>query len=248
MLELRNLSKIFHTSAGGTVRAIDGISITLPKGCFCVLAGNNGSGKSTLLNLIAGEIKPDAGDILMNGKSVNDLASYARSGMVSRVFQNPSQGSSGDLTIIENFRIAARRGRVKTLTDSGTARFRHTVSEMLARLNMGLENRLNEQVRNLSGGQRQAVSLLMSVIAPSEIILLDEPTAALDPGASELITRLASEVIRENNLTAIIVTHNPRHFVSLGERLIYLKQGKVFRDLNQIEKLTVSPEEIMSWF
>ncbi|MHB1920658.1 MAG: ABC transporter ATP-binding protein [Chitinophagaceae bacterium] len=248
MLTLIRIKKYFHPGSPHEVLALDELNVTFPKGEFVVLVGANGSGKSTLLNLIAGSYFPDSGQIILDQEEITPLRDYQRSRWISRVFQDPMAGTAPDLTIRDNFRLAALRTQSKTLFHRVPGNFNALVKERLASLHMGLENKLDTLVGKLSGGQRQALTLLMAVMDEAKILLLDEPTAALDPKSSMLIMEVADQVIREFNLTAILVTHDMRYAQKFGSRLIKLENGRIEKDLQGDQKKQLAVSSLMSWF
>ena len=248
MLSVKNLSKSFSIGGNQSFKALDNIDLTLENESFNILIGGNGSGKSTLLNLIAGTIFPETGDILIGGKSIVKKPDYNRAAVIARIFQDPGAGTAPDLTVLENFRMAALRKKSKGLRLGLGKAFQDEVAERLSSLSMGLENKLYTQAHQLSGGQRQAMALLMATFDPPEILLLDEPTAALDPKSATKIMQLADQIIREKSITALLVTHHMKEAVDYGDRLIQLHHGRIRRDLDRGEKSVLKPSEIMEWF
>ncbi len=248
MLNLTHLKKHFNKGTPNEVLALDDCTLTIEKGEFVLLVGSNGSGKSTLLNLVAGTYFPDEGNIFIEGTDVTRLKDYQRSKFIARVFQDPMAGTAADLSIIDNFRLAALRTKRKTFKTGVNDSFKMKVSDRLSILELGLENKLDTLVGKLSGGQRQALTLLMSVMDESKILLLDEPTAALDPKSAEKIMKIAEKVILELNLTAMLVTHNMHYAVSYGTRLLMLHQGQVIKDYPTALKKKLLVTELHSWF
>ncbi|MBK9733335.1 MAG: ATP-binding cassette domain-containing protein [Chitinophagaceae bacterium] len=248
MLQLNHVTKHFNKSTPNEVPALDDCTLQVKDGEFVVIIGSNGSGKSTLLNLIAGTYFPDKGTIFIDEKNVTSQRDFKRSKYIARVFQDPMAGTAPDLTIIDNFRLAALRTQSKTFKTGVNAAFKSKVQERLSILNLGLENKLETMVGKLSGGQRQALTLLMSVIDHSKILLLDEPTAALDPKSSEKIMLIADKVIHELQLSAILVTHNMQHAVKYGNRLIMMQQGKIIQDIFSDQKITLNVNNLYAWF
>lgn len=248
MLNLTHLKKHFNKGTPNEVLALDDCTLTIEKGEFVLLVGSNGSGKSTLLNLVAGAYFPDEGNIYIEGTNVTRLKDYQRSKFIARVFQDPMAGTAADLSIIDNFRLAALRTKRKTFKTGVNDSFKMKVSDRLSILELGLENKLDTLVGKLSGGQRQALTLLMSVMDESKILLLDEPTAALDPKSAEKIMKIAEKVIQELNLTAMLVTHNMHYAVSYGTRLLMLQQGQVIKDYPSALKKKLLVSELYSWF
>lgn len=248
MLQTLNLYKYFNKGTVNEVLALDDCSLSIAAGEFVIIIGSNGSGKTTLLNLIAGSYFPDKGQILLAGKKINSQRDFQRSKYIARVFQDPMAGTAPELTIIDNFRLAALRTKNKTFKTGVNAGFKSKVRERLAILNLGLENKLDIMVGKLSGGQRQALTLLMAVMDDSKILLLDEPTAALDPKSSEKVIEIADRVIKELSLTAVLVTHNMQYAVNYGNRLLMMRRGKIVQDLTGAEKKALSAANLYEWF
>jgi putative ABC transport system ATP-binding protein len=248
MLNLSHLKKHFNKGTPNEVLALDDCTLTIEKGEFVLLVGSNGSGKSTLLNLVAGTYFPDEGTIYIEGTDVTRLKDYQRSKYIARVFQDPMAGTAADLSIIDNFRLAALRTKRKTFKTGVNNSFKNRVRDRLSILELGLENKLETLVGKLSGGQRQALTLLMSVMDESKILLLDEPTAALDPKSAEKIMKIAEKVIQELNLTTMLVTHNMHYAVSYGTRLLMLQQGQVIKDYQAVLKEKLLVTDLYSWF
>ena len=248
MLQLDQIYKVFDRGKPTEVTAVNGVSLQLEAGSYTVVVGANGSGKSTLLNLIAGSIGVDTGRILLEGKEIQRLSDYKRSRWIARVFQNPLVGTAASLSILDNFRMAALRRSPKWMKRGVDSRFRELVAERLVSLGMGLENKLAQPMGTLSGGQRQAITLLMTVMAGVEVLLLDEPTAALDPRSAREVMEIADRIVRENKLTALLVTHNISEALRYGNRLIQMENGKVVRDYSRQEKALLSQAEVVTWF
>ena len=230
MIRCENLHVTFNHGLATEKLAL-WIDLTIPNGEFVTVIGSNGAGKSTLLNTIAGDIDSTRGKIFFEDRDVTDLPAPKRTKDVARVFQDPLAGTCGDLTVEENMALAYGRGKRGTLAFASNAKLRKLFQEQLARLNLGLENRLNAQMGLLSGGQRQSVSLLMS-LQPSSILLLDEHTAALDPKTAALILDITSQIIEEKKLTVMMVTHSMRQALDYGSRTIMLHEGKIIFDLS----------------
>jgi len=248
VIVLQGISKVFMRDGVTAVTAVQELDLHLAKGSFTVLVGANGSGKSTLLDLIAGAQPPTTGRILLHGRDVTRLAEHRRSAWIARVFQNPLAGTASDLSILDNFRLAALRTRRKRLLIGIGETFRRQVWVRVAELGMGLEDKLEQPMGTLSGGQRQALTLLMSTMDRTDILLLDEPTAALDPGSARIVMNTAQRVIRENGLTAVLVTHNLREALEVGDRIIQMGRGAVVRDLDAGAKARLTHTEIAGWF
>ena len=248
MIQLNNISKIFNAGMQNEVKALDNINITIMLKDFVVIIGANGSGKSTLINIISGAERPSSGTICINKEDVTSIPEYKRSNLISRVFQNPLSGTAPNLSILENFRLAAIRTQAKTLKVGMDDAFRKTVKERVATLDMGLEDKITQPMGTLSGGQRQALTLLMSVMDKTQVLLLDEPTAALDPKTANIIMQTAEKLIHQFNLTAIFITHNLKDAKQYGNRLIRLEDGTIVNDLNTEEKMKISTAELLDWF
>ena len=248
MIELKNISKTFNKNEPTEVSALNNISLEIKAKEFVVLVGANGSGKSSLLNLISGGFITDSGTVIINNTDVTSLPDYKRTKWISRVFQNPLIGTAPDLSILDNFRLAALRTKSKNITLGINDLFIQKVKDYLLILEMGLEHKINQPVGSLSGGQRQAITLLMSVMDETKILLLDEPTAALDPKSADIVMRTAQNLIEKLNLTTILVTHNLKEAVKFGNRIIQMNNGKIERDLNASEKANLNTNNIFSWF
>ena len=248
MIELQHITKVFNKGQVNEVTALNDVSLTIQKGEFVVVVGSNGSGKSTLFNVIAGAETPTNGKVIIDGKDVTKLAEYKRSQWIARVFQNPLSGTAPDLSIIDNFRLAALRTKQKKLVIGVNDTFKKTMRDKIATLGMGLENKIEQQMGSLSGGQRQALTLLMSVMDKTDILLLDEPTAALDPRSANTILQTADALIKQYNLTAILITHNLKDAYQYGNRLVQMNEGKILRDLNGSQKTVIRQTELFEWF
>ena len=248
MIEISQLSKTFHAGTAREVKAVNNVNLQLEAGSFTLLLGSNGSGKSTLLNLLAGTALPDAGKILIQGKEIQSLPAYKRSASIARIFQDPTAGTAPDLSLIDNFRLAALRTKAKGFQLGVNSAFRKQVAEHISVLGMGLENRLNQPMGSFSGGQRQALSLLMATFDSLDVLLLDEPTAALDPRSAALVIDLSRRIVAEKKITAVMVTHELRHCMQLGNRIIQMCEGKIIRDVAGKEKEGLRLEELVNWF
>lgn len=248
MISLQNISKVYNKGEVNEVNALRHINLQINKGDYVVIIGANGSGKTTLLNVLSGADKVTSGKVIINGEDVTRYAEYKRSKWIARVFQNPFTGTASDLSILDNFRLAALRTTQKKLVVGIDAAFKKKVQDMIARLHMGLENKIHQMMGSLSGGQRQALTLLMSVMDEASILLLDEPTAALDPKTTALILNLADELIKEYKLTALCITHNLKDARQYGNRLIQFQEGAMLRDLNQAEKSILQLQDMFQWF
>lgn len=248
MICCENLHVTFNHGLATEKLALRGVDLTIPVGEFVTVIGSNGAGKSTLLNTIAGDIETTHGQILFGDRDVTDLPATARTKDVARVFQDPLAGTCGDLTVEENMSLAYGRGKRGSLAFASNKKLRKLFQEQLARLNLGLENRLDAQMGLLSGGQRQSVSLLMSALQPSSILLLDEHTAALDPKTAALIMDITSQIIEEKKLTVMMVTHSMRQALDYGTRTIMLHEGKIIFDLEGKERSNYEVKDLLNLF
>ncbi len=248
MIELQGISKIFNPGKANEIVALSTVSLRIERGEFVTLIGSNGSGKTTLLNLIAGTESPSTGVIRISGQNVTRLPEYRRSQWIARVFQNPMGGTAPDLSILSNFRLAALRTQPKMLTIGITEAFKKEVRDRVALLQMGLENKLNQPMGALSGGQRQALTLLMCVMDRTDILLLDEPTAALDPRSADIVMQTAKQLIEMHQLTTVLITHNLKDALQYGNRLIQMENGDIRRDLCAADKAQLTLKDLYAWF
>jgi putative ABC transport system ATP-binding protein len=248
MIKLENISKTFNKGEANEVSALKNISFEINEKEFVVLVGGNGSGKSTLLNIISGKIISDTGKIFLDNQDVTNLKEHERSKWIARIFQDPLTGTAPDLSILENFRLAALRTQKKKLTIGTGKIFQDEVREKISKLGLGIENNIHRPMSSLSGGQRQALTLVMAIMCEAKIILLDEPASALDPKTAALVMKAAEEIIRDFNLTAILVTHNIKDALAFGSRIIQLDDGSVVRDIKGSGKTALQPSEIAEWF
>lgn len=248
MLQVLNLSKTFHKGTVNENPVFSRFSLKVNQGDFITIIGSNGAGKSTLLNIISGSIGVDDGSIMIKDKEIARLPEHKRTKMIGRVFQSPSVGTSPSMTILENLSIAYNKGKGYNLTWGISKKNISFFQRVLSELSLGLENRLNTKVGLLSGGQRQALSLLMATISDPELLLLDEHTAALDPKASEIVINLTRKIISERNLTTLMVTHNLNQAIALGNRLLMLHQGRVVIDITGEEKMGLTKEKLLRLF
>lgn len=248
MIEISNLDVIFGRGTPLEKQVLHKINLTMESGSFVTVIGSNGAGKSTLLSVLAGDVIPSAGKVIISGKDVTRKPTAERAGLVARVFQDPLAGSCGTLTIEENLALAAARGQRRGLRAALGASRRAEFRDRIAGLNLGLENRMHDRMELLSGGQRQAVSLVMATLAGSEVLLLDEHTAALDPGMAEFVMELTRDLIAKNNLTALMVTHSMRQALDYGDRTIMLHGGNILLDVTGDKRKTLEVEDLIEMF
>jgi ABC-type uncharacterized transport system, ATPase component len=248
MLEVKGLYKTFNPGSVNEKKALSGIDLTLNDGDFVTVIGGNGAGKSTMLNMIAGVYPVDSGTITIDGIDVTKLSEHKRARYIGRVFQDPRMGTAADMWLEENLAIANRRGKFRGLNWAISGKERKEFKEMLAKLDLGLENRLTTKVGLLSGGQRQAVTLLMAVMNQPKLLLLDEHTAALDPKTAKNVLELSDRFIEENHLTALMVTHNMRDAIAHGNRLIMMNEGRIILDVSGEDKKKLTVEELLEEF
>lgn len=248
MLDIKNVHITFNHNTPIETKALRGASLSIVEGEFVSVIGSNGAGKSTLLNAVAGEVKVDRGQILVNKKDVTRLPVWGRAKDVARVFQDPMAGTCEDLTIEENLALAYSRGQKRGLRVAIKSEMRDFFKERLAVLGLGLERRLSDRIGLLSGGQRQAVSLLMATLQPSKILLLDEHTAALDPRIAGFILELTEKIVEEQRLTTMMVTHSMKQALEHGDRTVMLHQGKVVLDVSGEKRARMTVTDLLQMF
>ena len=248
MLEVKNIRKIYNPGTVQEKCLFDDFSLSIPDGQFVSVVGSNGSGKTSLLNLICGSIQPDGGQILMQGRDIRKDREHVRARKIGRVYQNPAMGTCAQMTILENLSLADFKGKPAGLHRGTDRRRIDAYREMLRPLGLGLEDMLSAKVGTLSGGQRQALALLMSTMTPISFLILDEHTAALDPKTADIIMELTGRVVREKQLTAIMVTHNLRYAVEYGDRILMMHQGHAVLDKAGEEKQAVRIEDLLTIF
>lgn len=248
MLEIQEIYKTFNAGTQNEKSALNGVSITLNDSDFVTVIGGNGAGKSTMLNAIAGVWSVDGGKILIDGEDVTKLSEYKRAKYLGRVFQDPMTGTAATMSIVENMAIAARRGKRRGLGWGVTKEEREQYMEMLKKIGLGLEDRLTSKVGLLSGGQRQALTLLMATIQKPKLLLLDEHTAALDPKTAKRVLELTNEVILEHNLTALMITHNMKDAIAYGNRLVMMHEGRIIYDVSGEEKKNLKVSDLLAKF
>jgi putative ABC transport system ATP-binding protein len=248
MLEIRNVSKTFNPGTVNEKKALDNINLTIQDGEFVTVIGGNGAGKSTLLNMISGVSPIDCGTIVLDGKNISREPEFKRATLIGRVFQDPLMGTAADMGIDENLAMAARRGKKRTLKWGVTEPEKAEYKKQLARLGLGLEDRLSGKVGLLSGGQRQAITLLMATLQKPKLLLLDEHTAALDPLTAKKVLDLTEQIIDEDNLTALMITHNMNDAIRLGNRLIMMYNGTIILDVKGDAKKALTVEKLHDKF
>ena len=248
MLEIRNIYKTFNAGTINEKKALQGLSLTLKDGEFCTVIGGNGAGKSTMLNAIAGVWPVDSGTITIDGIDVTKQPEYKRAKYIGRVFQDPMMGTAPTMMIEENLAMAYRRTKKRGLGWGISAKEREIYRQALAQLGLGLEDRMSTKVGLLSGGQRQAVTLLMATLQKPKLLLLDEHTAALDPATSAKVLELSDKIIKENNLTALMVTHNMQNAIDYGNRLVMMNGGRIILDISGEEKKCLTIEDLLKKF
>ena len=248
MLEIRGLKKVYNPGTVTEMTLFDGFDLSVPDGQFVSIVGSNGSGKTSLLNIICGSIPMDGGDVVVDGKSLRKLKDFQRYGTIGRVYQNPSLGTAPNLTMLENLSLADNKGKGFGLTRGINRKRQDFYRQELSGLGLGLEDKLDVKLGALSGGQRQAVALLMATLTPLQFLILDEPTAALDPRTAEAIMVLTGKLVREKRLTALMVTHNLRYAVEYGDRLLMLDRGKIALDRAGEEKAATTTDDILQIF
>ncbi|HOA33856.1 MAG: ATP-binding cassette domain-containing protein [Clostridiales bacterium] len=248
MLELINISKTFNPGTVNEKLALDRLSLTIKDGEFVTVIGGNGAGKSTMLNAVAGVFFVDDGRIIIDGNDVTRLEEHRRAKYIGRVFQDPMMGTAASMGIEENLALANRRGQFRGLKWGITHKERQFYKEQLATLGLGLENRLTTKVGLLSGGQRQALTLLMASLKKPKLLLLDEHTAALDPKTAAKVLEATEEIVRRNNLTTLMITHNMRDAINHGDRLIMLYEGRIAVDVSGEEKKKLTVEKLLEMF
>ena len=248
MLEIKNVSKTFNPGTVNAKTALNGLNLTLHDGDFVTVIGGNGAGKSTMLNAVAGTITVDTGSIVLDGKDLTRMPEYKRASYLGRVFQDPMMGTAATMQIEENLAMADRRGKRRTLRPGITGADRERYAEQLKILDLGLEDRMTAKVGLLSGGQRQALTLLMATLQKPELLLLDEHTAALDPKTAAKVLEATRRIVERNHLTTMMITHNMRDAIAYGNRLIMMYNGHVAVDVSGEEKQRLTVEQLLNLF
>ena len=248
MIELKNIDKTFNKATVNETCLFKDFNFSVKDKDFVSIIGSNGSGKTTLLNIICGSLSADSGEVIVNGKNINKLKDFQRYKSIGRVYQNPAMGTCGTMTILENMALADNKGKVFGLGRGTDKKRIDYYRELLSQLDLGLEDKLEVKVGLLSGGQRQAMALIMSTMTPIDILILDEHTAALDPKTADLIMELTDKIVRKNNITTIMVTHNLMFALNYGNRLVMMHEGNKIMDLSNEDKKNTSIDEILNIF
>ena len=249
MLKLENIHLTFNPGTVNEKKALEGLNLQLEKGDFVTILGSNGAGKSTLFNTIAGTYRPDTGKVWLDSKDITPLPDYKRSKDIGRLFQDPLKGTAPNMTIEENLALAYLRANHATSPFSMISRKdREGFREKLSMLGLGLEDRMNQPVGLLSGGQRQALTLLMATLVTPKILLLDEHTAALDPGTAEVVLELTKKIVAENNITCLMITHNLASSLDLGNRTIMMQNGHIVLDIKNEQRQGLTPDDLLKLF
>lgn len=250
MLKIENVTKIFNLDQpiSNHKIALDNVSLHIEEGEFVTVIGGNGSGKSTLMNIICGVFKPEEGTVFIDGVNVTKLSEHKRAKFIGRVFQDPNMGTAGNMNIQENMELALRRNKIKTLKWGFKKKNEEVFKEKLSALGLGLENRLEQKIGLLSGGQRQAITLLMATLEEPKLLLLDEHTAALDPKTAKTVLEITEKIVKQNNLTTIMITHNMKDAIKYGNRLIMLNNGKIVLDVKGEEKSNLTIDKLIKMF
>lgn len=248
LLELSGINTCFNPGTPDEMTLFSDFSLSVPEGQFVSVVGSNGSGKTTLLNLVCGTMKPDSGKIVFEGRNITAMSAVRRASWIGRVFQDPKAGTCAHLTILENLALADNKGRAYGLGSGVSKSRRGHYQKLLSLCGMGLENRLDAQVGTLSGGQRQALALVIATMSDIRLLILDEHTAALDPKSSETIMLLTDELIRKRGITTVMVTHNLRYAVAYGDRLLMMHQGKCVVDKEGGEKRNLAVDDLLDVF
>lgn len=247
-LRLEAVSHVFHPRTPNEVRALDAVDLELARGSFTVVLGTNGSGKSSLLGAIAGSLRLTRGRVYLDGREVTRWTEQRRAHLIGRVFQNPFTGTASDLSVAENLALAGRRGGQRWLHPALGPDRRREIREKVARLGMGLEDRLDTPIRLLSGGQRQALTVLMATLVRPTLLLLDEHTAALDPRSAEVVVRLTQEIIAAGGLTTLMVTHSMAQAVRLGDRVLVMHRGRLVYDIAEVRRQRLAEDDLLQLF
>ncbi|GAA0114927.1 ABC transporter ATP-binding protein [Clostridium senegalense] len=248
MLKLKSINKGFNKGTINETSILNNFNLEINKGEYITIVGSNGAGKSTLLNIISGALELDSGNIFLEERDITNLKEHKKSKIISRVFQDPTKGTSPSMTILENLSLADNKGKKFGLSLGVNKKKIEEFKNHLSILNLGLEDKINTKVGMLSGGQRQALSLLMATLNTPKILLLDEHTAALDPKTSETIINLTNDIVKEKNITTIMITHNLNHAIEFGNRLLMMHRGETILDIGKIEKSNLTKNDLIEEF
>lgn len=248
MLEIKNVHKTFNPGTVNEKKALNGVDLVLNEGDFVTVIGGNGAGKSTMLNMVAGVYPVDCGSIIIDGVDVTKLPEHKRAKYIGRVFQDPMNGTAADMQIVENLALASRRGKARGLAFGVTRKEKEHYAQILKELDLGLETRLTSKVGLLSGGQRQAITLLMATMNKPKLLLLDEHTAALDPKTAHKVLSLTEKIVNKDNLTTIMITHNMKDAINIGNRLVMMNDGKIIYDVSGEEKKNLTTADLLAKF
>lgn len=248
MLNISNVSKIFNEGTMNEIKVINNLSLSINKGEFLTIVGSNGAGKSTLLNIVAGTYDVNEGKIMLRENELTKIKEHKRASFIARVFQDPTKGTSPSMTILENLSMADNKGKLFGFSRGIDKSRIDFFKEQLEQLNLGLENKLYTKVGLLSGGQRQALSLLMATLKTPEILLLDEHTAALDPKTSETIMEITNKIVKDKNIATLMITHNLNHAIEYGNRIVMMHQGKIVLDKQGINKMDLTKAKLIEQF
>ena len=248
MLELKHIKKVYNPGSVTEMCLFEDFNLTVRDKEFVSVVGSNGSGKTSMLNIICGSIGVEGGDIILNGEKINKLSEYKRYKKIGRVYQNPALGTSPNLTMLENLSLADNKGKLYGLGSGINNKRKDYYCQQLSALGLGLEDKMNVKLGSLSGGQRQAVALVMATLTPIDFLILDEHTAALDPKTAEIIMELTDKIVKEKELTAIMVTHNLRYAVEYGDRILMMDKGHAILDKSGEEKKNVTVDDILHIF
>lgn len=250
MLEINNLYKVFNSDMAEDLRkvALNDVSVTINKDDFVTIIGSNGSGKSTFFNTISGLYTPDSGTILLDNTDITNLKEFKRASLIGRVFQDPLIGTAGDMSVLENLYLAYKKGEKRKLKWVFNKKDEDYFYEMVKNLDLGIENNLNQKIKFLSGGQRQAITLLMATLKKPKLLLLDEHTAALDPKTANIVLELTKKIVLEQNIPTIMITHNISDAIKYGNRIIMFKDGKIVLDVSGSAKEKLTVTKVLSKF
>lgn len=248
MLKINNLRKTFNKGTANEKKVLNGIDINVKEGEFVTIIGTNGAGKSTLMNSIAGSIDIDEGNIFLDGIDISHMKDYKRAKHIGRLFQDPMKSTAPNMSILDNLGLAYSRGRRASLSRAIKKEDTEIFREVLSKLDMGLENRLNTKVKFLSGGERQALTLVMATIKTPKLLLLDEHTAALDPVASKKIMSITDRIVRQNNITTLMITHNIDQALMYGDKTLMIDRGKIIFEFNEQERKNITPSKLIDMY